>query len=360
MGFSKCVAAIFALSGKAMGVMTQDMPFGDYLKEHGKSYGAEELAKRNNIYEANLKKVIAHNKEYEAGVHTWYMAMNHLADWTPEEFQRLRSKRSGDAWGPAKQLRTVLKANGSNPTKMDWRTKGVVTKVKNQGQCGSCWAFASTETMESHYAIASGKLLTLAPQAYVNCVQNPHKCGGTGGCEGATEEIAFNMSQVLGLPLESDLPYAGHDAKCGSYKSAVKNNGFVKLPVNDAEAMETALATKGPVAITVAASPWMLYGGGVFKGCHGSEGAALDHGVQAVGYTPDYWIVRNSWGPGWGEEGYIYISRANDDVTSIDTKPGDGVACVPVPKTQTVKGECGILADSSYPTFDSVNEQIVV
>merc|ERR1711879_312967 len=121
---------------------------------------------------------------------------------------------------------------------------------KNQGGCGSCWAFASTETMESHYAIASGKLVVLAPQGYVNCVKNPHKCGGTGGCQGATE-LAFNTSADLGLPLETDLPYKGRDEKCTAYKAAVKNTGFVKLPVNDANAFETALATKGPLAITV-------------------------------------------------------------------------------------------------------------
>merc|ERR1719498_1444686 len=119
--------------------------------------------------------------------------------------------------------------------------------------------------------------------------------------------------------------------KCTSYKAAVKNTGFVKNPENDAVAMETALATKGPLAITVAAEPWMLYGGGVFKGCTGTSGAALDHGVQAVGYTKDYWIVRNSWGPSWGEQGFIRVSRANDAKPFTDKNPADGVACKPYP-----------------------------
>merc|ERR1712048_1198438 len=118
----------------------------------------------------------------------------------------------------------------SNPTRKDWREENVVSPVKNQGGCGSCWAFSATECMESHYMIATKEDIVLAPQAYVNCVQNPKSCGGTGGCEGATEELAFNMSETLGLPLESDLPYEGKDEKCGSYKAAVKNNGFVKLP----------------------------------------------------------------------------------------------------------------------------------
>merc|ERR1739845_301449 len=106
------------------------------------------------------------------------------------------------------------------------------------------------------------------------------------------------------------------DGPCKPYKAAVKNTGYVKLPANDAKAMEAAVASKGPIAITAAAEPWMLYGGGVFSGCTGASGADLDHGVQAVGYTKDYWIVRNSWGPDWGEEGYIYISRARDNETA--------------------------------------------
>merc|ERR1711907_550832 len=104
-----------------------------------------------------------------------------------------------------------------------------------------------------------------------------------------------------------------------------------KLPVNDADALETALATKGPISITVSAEPWMLYGGGTFTGCRGASGADLGHGVQAVGYTKDYWIVRNSWGAMWGEKGYIRVSRANDDKTFTDKSPADGVACKPYP-----------------------------
>merc|ERR1719198_2131471 len=95
----------------------------------------------------------------------------------------------------------------------------------------------------------------------------------------------------------------------------------------------------------------MSYGGGVFSGCSRSaSGADLDHGVQLVGYSKDYWIVRNSWGPHWGEKGYIRISRASDQKTFVDKAPADGVACEPYPKTQTVGGECGILFDTSYPT----------
>lgn len=166
-------------------------------------------------------------------------------------------------------------------------------------------------------------------------------------------ELAFNLTAKAGIALESDLPYRARDAACPSYKPAVKATGYVKNPTNDAAALETAIATKGPMSVTVAAASWQLYGGGVFKGC--SKGGlfggdnTLDHGVQAVGYTKDYWIVRNSWGSIWGMGGYIHLDRSVDDQTFTDKHPADGVACKPVPKTQTVGGECGVLFDTSYP-----------
>ena len=152
-------------------------------------------------------------------------------------------------------------------------------------------AFAATETVESHFQIASGKLLTLAPQTYVNCVENPHQCGGTGGCEGATMELAYNLTATSGIALEADLPYAARDETCAAYTPAVKAGGYVKNPENDALALETAIALKGPQSVTVAAEPWQLYGGGVFTGCSSGllKSSTLDHGVQAVGYTKEYW-----------------------------------------------------------------------
>jgi len=269
---------------------------------------------------------------------------------TEEEFAKLRSTYDS----PTSHRIAKLESTGPNPDSIDWREKNVVTAVKNQGGCGSCWAFSATETVESAYAIATGKLLTLAPQTYVNCVKNPKSCGGTGGCSGATMELAFQLTVQKGIALETDLPYAGKNERCKPYKAAVKATGYVKNPVNDAKALETAVATKGPQAITVAAKPWGFYGGGIFKGCEGGifsdEGVELDHGVQLVGYTQEYWIVRNSWGARWGEKGYIRVSRANDGKTFVDKNPKAGTACKPVPKTQTVGGECGLLFDTSYPT----------
>jgi len=282
------------------------------------------------------------------------MDINKFGDWTHTEFKTLLMRQQHTR--PSKHMLTMSNATkaAANPSQIDWRTEGKVTQVKDQGGCGSCWAFSAISSVESRYAISSGSLVTLAPQAYVNCVQNPSECGGSGGCEGATMELAFDLTTSVGVPTEANLPYAGRDSSCGTYPVAVQSSGYTKIPENDANALETALA-EGPVSVTVAANPWMLYGGGVFTGCSkgmfSSSGSELDHGVQAVGYTSDYWIVRNSWGGSWGEEGYIFISRAADDQTFTDSAPADGVACKPYPSQQTVGGECGILFDTSYPTF---------
>jgi len=337
--------------------------FQAYLAEFEKSYSAEAFTFRKALFESNMDKIKAHNAEYHAGKHSWWAGVNHLTDASPEEFKSLRSTKYAESTHPIVKLEAS--PSTQNPASVDWREKGAVTPVKNQGGCGSCWAFSATESVESHYQIATGKTVELAPQTYVNCVKNPNKCGGTGGCEGATMELAFNLTVQSGIALEADLPYQGQDETCANYKAAVKIAGYVKNPVNDAKALETAVATKGPVSITVAANSWQLYGGGLFHGCShgflGHQDNTLDHGVQLVGYSPDYWIVRNSWGPSWGEKGFIRLQRATDNQTFINKDPSSGVACVPVPKTQTVGGECGILFDTSYPTgVTAADESVIV
>lgn len=337
--------------------------FEDYLDKFAKSYEQEQLLSRKALFEAELLQVINHNRAYVAGESTWYAEMNEFSDWTEEEFKQLKKGLSRiDVGGHPSVTRPLTSA--SNPTRVDWReaTPSVVTAVKNQGGCGSCWAFGSTEVMESHYAINTGELLTLAPQAYVNCAPNPTHCGGTGGCEGSIPELAFNTSAQIGLPLESDLPYHGRDAACTTYKAAVINSGYTKLPENDADALETAVASIGPIAVNVAAN-WGRYGGGIFSGGCTAKDCVLDHIVAAVGYDKSgegYWLVRNSWGASWGEGGYIRLSRKNDAVTYLDTSPGSGVACEPFPKTQSPMGESGILFDTSYPTDVRSGSGVVV
>jgi len=218
--------------------------FEAHLGAFGKAYKGEEYESRKGIFAANLEKVRAHNNEYRAGKHSWWMDMNHFGDWTHEEFAALL-KRQQHTRPSTHSLAVSNVTRAKAPASVDWRTQSKVTPVKNQGSCGSCWAFSAIESVESRYAIATGKLETLAPQAYVNCVQNPLSCGGTGGCEGATMELAFDLTTSTGVPTEADLPYTARDGTCASYPVAVQASGYTKIAENDAGALEAAVV-EGP------------------------------------------------------------------------------------------------------------------
>jgi cathepsin L len=238
------------------------------------------------------------------------------------------------------------------PLGVDWRN--VTTAVKDQGQCGGCWSFSVSETIESHVALQTGKLLTLSEQEILSCTPNKQKCGGTGGCEGATQELGFGYVVSKGLVTEAAWPYKATDSACTwtGKTAAVGITGFVALPTNNYTALVNAVS-KQPIAISAAAEAWQLYSSGVLKNNCGTD---VDHAIQLVGFGTDsakgdYWLVRNSWGPSWGEAGYIRIARFGEgkEPCAADNSPGDGNGCAGGPSSISVCGTCGILSDSSYP-----------
>jgi cathepsin L len=309
---------------------------------------------RKEIFEANKRMIVQHNNANLG----WKLGANKLMDFTETEHKALRGFNHAMAL-QSKAPRTSLTSNGVLPDAVDWREKGVTTPVKDQGQCGSCWAFAVAETVEAHLAIATGKLLVLSPQNVVSCTKNPNHCGGSGGCDGATAELGFNYINQSGIALEQDWKYRAVTGTCLDPKinKVATVSGFVKLEENSYEALVTALATVGPVAVSVDASTWSFYSSGIYDGC-GKHTLDIDHAVQAVGYGSengkDYWIVRNSWGPTWGERGHIRLLRHSDgDRTKWcykDNTPGDGSGCRDGPPSVVVCGTCGIWYDNSYPT----------
>mmetsp|Transcript_92884 Transcript_92884/g.248536 ORF Transcript_92884/g.248536 Transcript_92884/m.248536 type:complete len:364 (-) Transcript_92884:137-1228(-) len=338
--------------------------FDDYKVEFGKSYGAEEHESRRAVFEANLKLINQQNSDENK---SWYAEVNEFTDWTNEEFRAKRT--SGRVRDFSGQLASSVDLSvGDLPAELDWRSKdGVVTPVKNQGGCGSCWAFSTTETLESHYSLATGEAApVLSPQQLVSCAPNPDHCGGTGGCAGSTQPLGFNYTETAGLSLESTYPYRGVTGTCDSSKISpvVKNSGYTVLDTNNYTQLLTAVATKGPVAISVAAGGfgWQLYGGGVYSGNCGFD---MDHAVQLVGYGTDngkdYWLVRNSWGS-WGEKGYIRMERFGEgkEPCGTDKTPQDGDACEGDTKPRTYCGLCGILSASSFPTGVGKAAQSVV
>ena len=178
------------------------------------------------------------------------------------------------------------------PASVDWRTvsPSVVTPVKDQGGCGSCWAFSTVSTLESAVAIATGKLFVLSPQQVVSCTPNPNQCGGTGGCSGATQELGFDYS-IKGITTDALYPYTATTGKCPKTLPApvAADTGHVMLPPNNATALLNAV-TIMPIAISAAAAPWQSYGSGVFgassKTCGSDPVAAVDvdHAIVLEGF----------------------------------------------------------------------------
>jgi cathepsin L len=298
----------------------------------------------------------------------WTMNVNPFSDLTADEFRNSKGRGYSKRVGFRQALTTTADARLSKlppledlPPSKDWRTENVVTPVKDQAQCGSCWAFASAETLESHSALATGKLNVLSPQNLVSCAPNPDDCGGVGGCEGSIPELAYDYVAKSGIALESDYPYKGVTGTCNTaIKPAVQCKGYVKLPENNYTAVMGALATIGPLAINVDAMQFQRYGKGIWEP-KSYDKVDIDHVVQLVGYgsdtvngtNVDYWLVRNSWSENWGENGYIRIVRhdGSDEWCGKDETPEDGTGCDGGPKVVTPCGAAGVLYDVSYPTF---------
>lgn len=337
--------------------------FAEYVTDFQKGYtvGSKEWSRREAIFDKTMSHIISTNK---AGL-KYTLGVNAFTDLEPSEVPKglhkplAHARRSAGLGAMATKHESDVSV-ASLPDSVDWRGADVVTPVKNQGHCGSCWAFAGTETLESHIALATGVLFTLSEQEYVSCVENPDECGGTGGCMGATMELLYEHAVENGVYTEWTAPYTsyfGENGNCSALdKTSVASiSGYSVIEQNSYDDLMTAVATKGPVSITVDASTWSTYAGGIYDGCN-QESPELDHGVQLVGYGTedgqDYWLVRNSWGPAWGEKGYIRIARTSDEAgrCGVDTNPSMGVGCKDGPDSVTVCGTCGILYDNVYPT----------
>jgi cathepsin L len=209
-------------------------------------------------------------------------------------------------------------------------------------------------------------------QQLVNCVPNPRECGGSGGCAGATVELAMEYIEEVGLHEEHDVPYRGTDQSCNQQPASASSflgirrdvgaqeiglTHWHQLPQNKAEHLMRAVVD-GPVAVSVGANEWYLYSSGIFDSC--KKDAVVNHAVTLFGYDQDakdkYWLVRNSWGSGWGEKGFIRLLRQNtpeleEAHCGTDRDPAAGTACKPYPETQRVCGVCGILFDSVEANF---------
>lgn len=317
-------------------------------------------AERHTIFQAWTAEVHAHNAQNLS----WTKAVNRFADFTPAEKRAMMGyKRVGGRWAQSSGGPSFLQVGHSDvhsidvsslAKTVDWTSKMRHSNfVHNQGDCGSCWAHAAVSALEAHAELATGKGYELATQEIISCTENPRHCGGTGGCHGATAELAFEHARKHGISQKHS--YTGGCSKAAP--GALKVESFVRLPENKASHLLSALANHGPVALSIDAANFFSYNDGVFAGC--KQDTIVNHAVLGVGYGSDaksgkdYWMIKNSWGANWGERGYIRVERFNEDdaYCGTDVKPQDGVFCEDAPATVKVCGMCGVTSDSSYPVI---------
>jgi C1A family cysteine protease len=294
------VAAVAASAAPTVGELPETLSWAEFKTAFGRNFStistAEEAraleARRQAAFEASVARVREHNAH--ADVHGFRLGVNQYSDLDDEEFSQLLGNRGGlPLAASASRVADELRHAAPPPASVDWRTKSAVTPVKNQGNCGACWAFSVTGAIEGAYAIATGALRSLSEQQLIDCSTST----GNGGCHGGNQANAFTYAiSNKGLDSEKEYTYDGSDDPCwtAAAKRAVATvDSSVAVPPNDEAALAAAVAI-APVAVSIEASAaFRQYKTGVFKGAMtcGNTSASLDHAVLVVGYTADAWIV---------------------------------------------------------------------
>ncbi|XP_051852934.1 procathepsin L-like [Antechinus flavipes] len=305
---------------------TLDAQWYQWKAKHRRTYEANEDDWRRATWEKNLRRIEMHNLEYSAGKHSFQMEMNKFGDMTNEEFRQVMNGFSTNRV----QRRTKGKLFREPllvqiPKSVDWRDKGYVTPVKNQGSCGSCWAFSATGSLEGQWFRKTGKLVSLSEQNLVDCSSEQ----GNSGCNGGLMDNAFEyVKKNGGIDTEESYPYVGKDGTCqyNAQCSGANVTGYVDIPTGLERALAKAVATMGPISVAIDAghSSFQFYREGVYyePDCSSEQ---LDHGVLVVGYGVEgkngkkYWIVKNSWGEEWGNKGYVLMTRDHNNHCGIAT-----------------------------------------
>lgn len=369
----------------------KDAAFASYLRRKGAGYrrGTAEYEERFALF---LQRDEMVEKMNSRPGKTWKAALNSFADRTEHELKRMlgyrKSKRHVAKVG-AFRVRTDFAWEAYEHDSVNWvASLPSLELIRNQGECGSCWAVSSTTVLDAH-AERFGQNRTFSTQQVVDCVPNPSKCGGSGGCDGATVELAFQYAMLKGLDTpESYGAYTAVEQACSWSASASSSPsllsltdfaageldqeapteaaglsygmiGWSRLPGNSYKELIDEVTNTGPVAIALAASSLFFYSSGIFDDCDWT----VNHAVTLVGYGSDdgqkYWMVQNSWGSEWGEEGRIRIARLSprEEATNcgMDNQPEVGIACEGETDPVLVCGTCGILYDSVIPRFQQLS-----
>ncbi|GFS28320.1 cathepsin L [Nephila pilipes] len=297
----------------------------DFKKDYNKTYSPAEEAIRKLIWETHVVEIVQHNLQAVEGVFSYKRGINKYSDLTDEEIQNnllglkipLNLNILGTKWTPPK--------NADFPDKIDWRQKGYVTAIKDQGICGSCWAFSATGALEGQMKKKNGQLVSLSEQNLVDC----SKAEGNDGCNGGLMDLAFQyITNNQGIDTEASYPYTEQDHPQCYYKNSgfgATCTGFVDLPSKNEEALKKAVATVGPISIAINASGFFSsYDSGIYdpEECLGDRNH-LNHGVLLVGYgtenSKDYWLIKNCWGTTWGTNGYMKMRRNRGNLCGVAT-----------------------------------------
>jgi len=302
----------------------QDM-FTSFMKQYSKAYSHAEFSSRFEQFKANVETIRLHNT---LSNDSYTMGLNEFSDLSFDEFKGKYFGYNHIERGYARS-KNLHKDVGAAPASVDWRTSNAVTPVKDQGQCGSCWAFSTTGSIEGAWVL-QGKhsLVSLSEQQLMDC-SIPY---GNLGCNGGLMDNAFEyVIANKGICTEASYPYTNppKTTRCNTSCAKVATiSSYKDIPSGNEASLKDAVGNYGPVSVAIEADQtgFQFYSGGVFNGVCGTN---LDHGVLAVGYGTDsgsdYWLVKNSWGTSWGENGYIRMIYG--------------------------KNECGISLAASYPTI---------
>ncbi|KAE9600128.1 putative cathepsin F [Lupinus albus] len=303
--------------------------FTNFKSKFGKTYATEEEHNyRFGVFKSNLRRANKHAKLDPSAVH----GVTKFSDLTPKEFRRQFLGLNRRLRLPVDAHKAPILPTNNLPGDFDWRDKGAVTGVKDQGSCGSCWSFSTTGALEGANFLATGKLESLSEQQLVDCdhVCDPAEAGACdAGCNGGLMNTAFEyILQSGGVQREKDYPYTGQDGKCKFDKSkivaSVSNFSVISL---DEEQIAANLVQNGPLSVAINAAYMQTYIGGV--SCPYICGKHQDHGVLLVGYgageyapirlkKKPFWILKNSWGENWGENGYYKICRVRN-ICGVDS-----------------------------------------
>lgn len=345
--------------------------FHSYMLTHQRTYAGAEMQMRMELFRKRLREVEAHNQRTDR---LWTMGMNHFSDRTEAELAQLTG------WRPVAVPATAKAASGSSTAKrsaehsqfpkefLNWTKLESSSHVVRQGDCGSCWAFASAGVLRAHSEIhRKHSRRSFSTQELLACVPNQMHCGGIGGCGGGTVELAFDWIDKHGVNIAEFAPYTGllgwsgvclapstplmlsrsqtkeemerlftpgmHEMRKLSPARGFGMVGWERLPVNSYAPLLRAVMEHGPVAVSVDANGWHHYQGGVFDGCN--KDAILSHAAVLYGWGVDadskvkYWQFQNTWGITWGEAGHIRVRMVDDEERhcGMDTAPQEGVGC---------------------------------